>query len=33
MFEVVTSKNRGLEVTGLKKWLDIVERLVPIVIS
>ena len=33
MFEVVNSKNLGLEVTGLKKLLDIVERLVPIVIS
>ena len=33
MFEVVTSKSLGLEVTGMRKWLDIVEHVVPIVIS
>ena len=33
MFEVVTLKSLGLEVTGMRKWLDIVEHVVPIVIS
>ena len=33
MFEVVTLKSIGLEVTGMRKWLDIVEHVVPIVIS
>ena len=33
MFEEVTLKNLGLEVTGLRKWLDTVEYVVPIVIS
>ena len=33
MFEVVTSKSLGLELTGMRKWLDIVEHVVPIVIS
>ena len=29
MFEVVTLKNLGLEVTGMRKWLDIDEHVVP----
>ena len=33
MFEVVTSKSLALEVTGMKKWLDNVGHVVPIVIS
>ena len=33
MFEVVTLKSLGLEVTGMRKWLDIVDHVVPIVIS
>ena len=33
MFEVVTLKSLGLEVTGMRKWFDIVEHVVPIVIS
>ena len=33
MFEVVTLKSLGLEVTGMRKWVDIVEHVVPIVIS
>ena len=33
MFDVVTLKNLGLEVTGMRKWLDVVEYVVPIVIS
>ena len=33
MFEVVTLKSLGLEVTVMRKWLDIVEYVVPIVIS
>ena len=33
IFEVVTLKSFGLEVTGMRKWLDIVEHVVPIVIS
>ena len=31
--QVVTLKTFGLEVTGMRKWLDIVEHVVPIVIS
>ena len=33
MFKVVTLKSLGLEVTGMRKWIDIVEHVVPIVIS
>ena len=33
MFEVVTLKSLGLEVTGMRKGLDIVEHVFPIVIS
>ena len=33
MFEVVILKSLGLEVTGMRKGLDIVEHVVPIVIS
>ena len=33
MFEVVTLKSLGVEVTGMKKGLDIVEHVAPILIS
>ena len=33
MFEVVTLKSLGLEVTGMRKLLDIGEHVFPIVIS
>ena len=33
MFEVVTLKNLGFEVTGIRKCLDIVECVVSVVIS
>ena len=33
MLEVLTLKSLGLEVTGIWKWLDIIDHKVPIVIS